>query len=61
MKQEMSNDTYPLLSSPRLTLLAILLKKLAINGYMEVFNYGKKKNNDDFFINSFQDKERKPF
>jgi hypothetical protein len=24
---------------------------------MEVFNYGKKKNNEDFVINSFQDNE----
>jgi hypothetical protein len=37
--------------------LVILLKILAINGYMEVFNYGKKKNNEDFLINSFQDNE----
>jgi hypothetical protein len=34
-----------------------LLEKLAINGYIEVFNYGKKKNNEDFAINSFQDNE----
>jgi hypothetical protein len=30
--------------------LVILLEKLAINGYIEVFNYGKKKNNEDFAI-----------
>jgi hypothetical protein len=40
----------PSLSSPSLTLLVILLQKLAINGYMEVFSYGKKNNNEDFVI-----------
>jgi hypothetical protein len=25
--------------------------------YMEVFNYGKKENNEDFKINSFQENE----
>jgi hypothetical protein len=38
------------LSSPWLTLLVILFQKLAINGYMEVFSYWKKKNNKDFVI-----------
>jgi hypothetical protein len=34
-----------------------LLDKLAINGYIEVFNYGKKKNSEDFAMNTFQDNE----
>jgi hypothetical protein len=37
--------------------LVILLEKLAINGYIEVFNNGKKKNNEDFAMNTFQDNE----
>jgi hypothetical protein len=28
--------------------------------YMEVFSYEKKKNNEDFVINNFQDNERTP-
>jgi hypothetical protein len=35
----------------------MLLKELTIHGYMEVFNYGKKKNNEDVVINTFQDNE----
>jgi hypothetical protein len=30
---------------------------LLVNGYIEVYNYTKKKNNEDFAINSFQDNE----
>jgi hypothetical protein len=33
-----------------------VLKKLAINGYIEVSNYGEKKN-EDFVIKSFEDNE----
>jgi hypothetical protein len=37
--------------------MVILLERLAINWYIEVFSYGKKTNNEDFAINSFQDNE----
>jgi hypothetical protein len=50
----MSNDTYaPLpLSSPLTRIIGNLLLKIAINGFMEVFSYGKKKNNDLLVISN---------